>query len=185
MNKVLIIALLVLSAIGANAQKIVVDKVESDGSRIIQTKYATIYSKMFSGGAVSLCCSANDTDTVFAISLMLNEQKQEIDEGRKLLIKLNDGTILTLENINKIGPLDYEVRRVYNSVEYLVYPMYYVSREDIMQMINKGVVKLRIETDTDNLDREIKQTKMSDALKTGLSNIEKALVVKKDIYSDF
>ena len=63
--------------------------------------------------------------------------------------------------------------------------MYYVSLDDLRLMIDKGVVKLRIETDMDNLDRDIKKTKMSDILATGLSNIEQALTVKKDIYSDF
>lgn len=185
MKKILLIALLALSAMGAYAQKVVMDKVEPDGSRHILTKYTTIYSKMFSGGAAALYCIANESDTTFYISLMLNEQKPEIDEGRKLLVKLSDETILTLENAKKIGPFDYETRQVYNSIEYLVYPMYYVSRDDIMQMINKGVVKLRIETDIDNLDRDIKKTKMSDILETSLSNIDDALTVKKDIYSDF
>lgn len=185
MKKFLSIIVLVLSTIGMNAQKVTIDKVEQDGSRHVVTKYTTIYSKMMSGGAVSLYCIADDVDTTLYLSLMLNEQKIEIDEGRKLIIKLGDGTILTLENVKKIGPLDYETRTVYNSVEYLVFPRYYVSREDVIQMINKGVVKIRIETDLDNLDREIKTTKMSDALKTSLSNIDKALSIKKDIYSDF
>ena len=184
MRKVVFVFILVLSAIGLNAQKIVVDKVESDGSRLLQTKYTTIYSKMVSGGALSLCCVATESDTSFYLSLMLNEQKLEIEEGRKLVVKLSDGTILTLENTKKIGPLDYEIRQVY-SIEYLVYPMYYVSLDDLRLMIDKGVVKLRIETDMDNLDRDIKKTKMSDILATGLSNIEQALTVKKDIYSDF
>ena len=185
MRKIVFVFILVLSAIGLNAQKIVLDKVESDGSRLLQTKYTTIYSKMVSGGALSLCCVATESDTSFYLSLMLNEQKLEIEEGRKLVVKLSDGTILTLENTKKIGPLDYEIRQVYSSIEYLVYPMYYVSLDDLRLMIDKGVVKLRIETDMDNLDRDIKKTKMSDILATGLSNIEQALTVKKDIYSDF
>ncbi len=185
MRKVVLIVLLVLFTLSANAQKIIVDKVEVDGSRFLQTKYTTIYSKMVSGGALSLCCIATESDTTFYLSLMLNEQKLEIDEGRKLIIKLGDGTILTLENSKKIGPLDYEIRQVFSSIEYLVYPMYYVSHDDLRLMIDNGVVKLRIETDMDNLDREIKPTKMADILATGLSNIEKALTVKKDIYSDF
>lgn len=185
MKKVFLLALLALSTIGANAQKVIMDKVESDGNRHIQTKYTTIYTKLVSAGAVSLCCIASENDTIFGISLLLNEQKPEIDEGRKLLVKLGDGSVITLENVKKIGPLDYETRRVYNSVEYLVYPLYYASKEDVIQMINKGVTKLRIETDLENLDRDIKSSKMSDALRTGLANIEKALSVKKDLYSDF
>ena len=185
MKKTLLIVLLALVFKGANAQKVVMDKIESDGSRHILTKYTTIYSKMFTGGAAALYCIANESDTTFYISLLLNEQKPEIDKGRKLLVKLSDETILTLENAVKIGPLDYETRQVYNNIEYIVYPMYYVSRDEIMQMINTGVVKLRIETDVDNLDRDIKKTKMSDILETSLSNIMNALAVKKDIYSDF
>lgn len=185
MKKVLLLALLALSTIGASAQKVIMDKVESDGSRHIQTKYTTIYTKLTTAGAVSLYCIAKESDTIFGISLLLNEQKPEIDEGRKLLVKLGDESVITLENVRKIGPLDYETRRVYNSVEYIVYPLYYASKDDVLQMINKGVTKLRIETDIENLDRNIKSSKMSDALRNGLSNIEKALSVKKDLYSDF
>ncbi len=185
MRKLILIALLVLSSIGASAQKIIMDKVESDGSRHIQTEYKTIYSKMFTAGAISLYCLANESDTTFYISLMLNERKPEIDQGRKLLVKLDDGIILTLENIDKIGPLDYETRQVFNSVEYLVYPRYYVSLDDLMLMISKGVVKLRIETDLDNFDRDIIKAKMSDYLENSLSKIIEVLSIKKDIYSDF
>ena len=75
MRKIVFVFILVLSAIGLNAQKIVLDKVESDGSRLLQTKYTTIYSKMVSGGALSLCCVATESDTSFYLSLMINDQK--------------------------------------------------------------------------------------------------------------
>ncbi len=120
--------------------------------------------------------------------MKLTEQNPpQIDKGRKLLVKLNNGAIITLENATKIGPLDIETwKGAYNMVEYRVYPMYQVSRLDLLRMINEDVEKIRIETDeAENLDYTIKRSKMSDALYEGLKNIEQALSVKKDIYSDF
>ena len=188
-KNLLLIAVIIGFTLAANAQKVEVDKVESDGTRFIRTEYSTIYSKMFSGGAVALCCDYNQqtNDTTFYITLLLNEPNPpQIDKGRKLLVKLNDGDIITLENAKKIGPLDYETRKVYKTVEHIVYPMYQVSRLNLLRMINQNVEKIRIETDgAENLDYSIKRSKMSDALYEGLKNIEQALSVKKDIYSDF
>ena len=144
MKKLFIILFAFCYSIVTNAQKVEVDKVESDGTRFIRTEYSTIYTKMFSGGAVALCCDYNpqSNDTTFYITLLLNEPNPpQIDKGRKLLIKLNDGVIITLENAKKIGPLDYETRKVYKTVEHIVYPMYQVSRLNLLRMINQNVEK--------------------------------------------
>ena len=167
-----------------NAQKLLVDKVESNGDRLMQTKYTTIYSKLLSGGAISLICSTSAVDTLYMISLMLNEGKQQIDEGRKLLLKLEDGSILTLVNIKEIGVGDYEIRTVYHSTEYLTYPAYPVTKDELFRIINGNVVKIRIETNLELLDRTIRET-ISENLSEDYNLINKKLKEKKTIYSDF
>jgi hypothetical protein len=189
-KNLLLIASIIGFTLASNAQNVEVDKVESDGTRFIRTEYSSIYKKMFSGGSIALCCDYNSqsNDTTYYIIMKLTEQNPpQIDKGRKLLVKLNNGAIITLENATKIGPLDIETwKGAYNMVEYRVYPMYQVSRLDLLRMINEDVEKIRIETDeAENLDYTIKRSKMSDALYEGLKNIEQALSVKKDIYSDF
>ena len=140
---------------------------------------------MLSGGALSLCCNASSTDTIYMISLMLNEGKQQIDVNRKLLIKMEDGSIITLSNISKIGPSDYEIRTGGVVTEYIVYPSYPVSKEDLLRMINNDVIKIRIETDIDYIDRNINGSGWSNSLQMGLSVIEKNLKINKTIYTDF
>ena len=98
---------------------------------------------------------------------------------------MEDGSIITLENISKIGPLDYEIRTGGVVTEYLVYPNYLVSKKDLIRMINNDVVKIRVETDIDYIDRNINGSGWSNSLQMGLSIIEKNLKISKTIYSDF
>ncbi len=145
MKKIFIILFVFCYPIVANAQNVEVDKVESDGTRFIRTEYSSIYKKMFSGGSIALCCNYNSqsNDTTYYIIMKLTEQNPpQIDKGRKLLVKLNNGAIITLENATKIGPLDIETwKGAYNMVEHRVYPMYQVSRLDLLRMINEDVEK--------------------------------------------
>ncbi len=103
-----------------------------------------------------------------------------------MLIKLSDGEIITLENEKEIGPLDYETFFLSNRIIYVVQPCYYLSKENILSIIEKGIVKIRIETNIDVKDRTEKDCKrFNKLLAKGYNNIVEALKIKKDLYSDF
>lgn len=175
-----------------HAQKIVMDKAESDGKRYISTEQQTIiYGKQNFWGVItetgigmSLSCVASNNDTTWGIQLCVHE-KVQIDEGRKLLIKLSDNSIITLENIEQIGPLDYETYIGANITVYSVYPLYYVSKNNLLTMLQIGVEKIRIETNIDYIDRMVKGKTMVDVLRAQYDNIQEALSKTKDIYTDF
>lgn len=168
------------------------DKAEEDGKRYLHTEETTIvFAKQNfwgviteSGVGMSMCCVASETDTVWGIQLRVIE-KVQIDKGRKLLIKLSDNSIITLENVKEIGPVDYETYVGENYTIYYVYPLYYTSKDELLNMIQTGVEKIRIETNIGYIDRMVKGKMMTEALRKGIDNIEEALSVKKDIYSDF
>ena len=175
MKKVFVFSLFVVISFYACAQKVLIDKPDSDGRRYIATEYR----------GFSLCCYAGSSDTTWALSYYLNE-KCEIDEGRKLLIKLSDDQIITLENAKKIGPLDYESDYYSGRMHYIVYPFYYIEKDDLLSIISKGMVKVRVETNIDLIDWDEKRCKrVTESLIKEYKNISDLLQVKKDLYSDF
>ena len=191
MKILLIIIIVLLCPFYTYAQKIVMDKVEENGDRHVLTEDVTVvYAKTTlgvvrqSGVGMSLYCVAHGSDTNYYLNFRVVE-KAQIDTGRKLLLKLSDGNIITLENSKKIGPLDYDSYVGEYQVIYWVIPTYLISREDIVRIIEQGVVKIRIETDTDSIDRDVKASRIKDVLKKCLRNIDETMQKKKDIYSDF
>jgi hypothetical protein len=140
--------------------------------------------KMWTGGAVSLSCVVSGADTNYILFFKLCEFTKQMDEGRHLLIKLKNGSIITLQNIIEIGPEDYTITV---NGECLIFPAYPIPKDELLSIINDNVVKIRIETNTEMLDRNI-TGKMSKILKEDFLLINKALKEpkeKKSIYSDF
>lgn len=175
MKKRLLLTFLLISSLCIQAQKVFIDKVDSEGKRFIAT----------SPRGFSLACFAKGSDTTWALTYYLGE-KREIDRGRKMLIKLTDGQIITLENDNQIGPLDYETFFYSGSLHYVVQPMYKISKKDIMSIIQKGIIKIRIETNIDVQDRIEKDCKRFTKLFTkAYKNITKSLRTKMTLYSNF
>ena len=187
MRKILLLLSVVLTPLCGYSQclhgnVLIVNKAETDGSRHIVTGYQEIFTSGIRAGCASLICEVKKTDTIYAISLSLNEGKLYISEGRKLIIKLENDSIITLENETEIGSLEQR------TTEYgftIVEPFYLISYNDLYTIINIGVKKIRIETNTSVIDRIIKKNKMSIALKIELETIQKELATYKDLYSDF
>lgn len=163
-----------------NAQKLLIDKVDGNGERTMQTNYSKLYTKMTTGASIALGCVVKESDTTYMLCLRLSEYGKTMEKGRKLLIKLDDNSIITLVNVNNIGSSDYN--RV--GSEYQTFPIYPISKEDLFSIINGEVVKIRIETDIDLIDRDIRGT-MSGALREDYNLINKKLKENKTIYSDF
>lgn len=169
-------------------QQIYIDKIEEDGTRVICTQYVGI-GKMGFGTSVSLICAGEMDQNLFVWAIDLNipyyESHPQIDEGRFLLIKLKNGEIIELKNNTKIGPADYtyEVRE-YSTI-YNVSPSYYLTEDNIKAIIEKGVEKLRVETNLGQNDIEVNKNRFSKAIKTSYELIKERFTIKKDKYSDF
>ncbi|MBQ3580600.1 MAG: hypothetical protein II975_06410 [Bacteroidales bacterium] len=172
-----------------NSKNVTSDELNSNGDRIITTGISPIFRSLYGGGAAGLSCIVSGVDTFFVLRLQLNYTSTPpcINQGCKLILKLSDNSLITLENIYKIGRADYEIVELFNSIEYYVFPGYKVSHNDLRRMIDIGVKKIRIETDSDLQDNSISGNKMSKALSKSLDAIENALRTSKgkSIYSDF
>ena len=189
-----------------SAQTIDINKVEDDGSHfILTTREYSGFPGIFIGlGAVK--GDIGDKDTVMyqlKIRYGTTSQKTTIDEGRKLLLKLSDSTIIVLQNLSKIDVFDNksEITRLssgYTYTTHFVFPTYPISEKDLQRIMDLEVCKIRLEYDTGDytiaedkkeykgkLKKALHTNNFSTIIRTAYQNIQKAFYEKKDIYSDF
>lgn len=172
---------------GSIARGVSVDKVEGDGQRTVLSMSNNLYTEWNSAAAFRLACFVSSKrDTTFVLMLTLNEGKMQIDEGRKLLIKFDDNSIMELSNITRIGPADYEYRVTKYGTDYYVQPAYAITEKQIHELMTKKAVKVRIEHDIDQIDRELSDlNKLGKGITAAYESIKEALGKSKNIYSDF
>lgn len=171
-----------------SVQKVIqVDKTEEDGKRTISSKRYNLYRGWSTSIGYNLdCIILAEGDTSFFLGLIIQEDTRlRIDEGRKLLIKFEDGTLMELMNFTRIGPGDYTYSVSSSSVSYYMRPFYSITQEQIKQLMTKRASKIRIEHDIDVIDRNITAEKMSNGISEAYTIIMKALKTPKTIYSDF
>lgn len=186
MKKILFLFLLALYSINSLSQ-VTVNKVEQDGSRIILTEEFRIYDyKLTSCGFARLNCviDSNGEENYF-LGLTLNEGIMTFNKGRKLLLKFQDDSIMELENIEEIELTDNKLEQSLSHSFYLVYPEYPVTKEQIQNIINNEIVKIRIENNSEYFDRNIKKNKFSKGIKSAYEDIQEKKLTKKDIYEGF
>ena len=185
MKKILLVTLCLFFSANMFSQ-IRIDKVEEDGSRYIITEHDNIYTKMTTAASLYLnYILMNSGDENYYITLCLNEGKMEFDKGRKLLLKFKDNSVMELVNCDEIGSTDYKYNVTRFGTDYLTYPTYNVTEEEIQKIIDGNVVKIRIENNIEYFDRDIKRNKFSKALKTAYDAINAQKNVKNDIYEGF
>ena len=162
-----------MSILNLNAQKLAVDKVESDGSRTIVSYAYPFYKDIMSGdyAEFNVGCIAHNENKSFYITFNICDKYRtvNIEKGRKLLVKLENDSII----------------ESYNEFSHSTNSSYLLSEEQIKKILNGNVVKIRIERDVDVIDKEIRKNKFSKRVKEAYDNIIKALQTSKDIYSDF
>ncbi len=185
MKKCALILFLVYSSLTVFAQTtkttIVVDK-EQNGRRIILTKREFLYSDGDHHANFGLSCSEDKYYRSFILFIDFYEGKLQMEKGARLLLKFDDGSVIELRNQKKIGPYDYEVTK---NVEYHVEAMYKITPQQIKEMMDKTLVKIRIEHSIGEIDREVQSKLLPLVLNCNLFDINDALEKPKDFYSDF
>ena len=185
MKKFLLLAVCVISSTIAFAQ-IKADKVEEDGSRWIVTDNTNLYKGWTNAAAFNLSYSLKvNGEETYEITLCLNEGKMQFEEGRKLLIKFKDGSMMELKNNKKIGPADYKYQTSSSGTSYFTFPHYSVTEEEIQKIIDGEAIKIRVENDIEFFDRDIKKNKFSKGLKNAYEAIKAKKETKNDVYEGF
>ena len=160
MKKFLTLLLVLLSGLSAYAggPKIVIDKVEEDGSRVVFTSEETLYTTWSSGSSFGLSATvAKDGSVLYFLNLTLNEGDITMEKGRKLLLKLKSGETIELQISNPIGPGDYTIHQSSLGIDHLYHPFYPISEEVIQKLLKDDVVKVRVEDDAEHYDRNVKK----------------------------
>lgn len=186
-----ILLLLCVSCIGVGEKGLIMDKVELNGNRKIISKPQKLYSSFSSlrnkVSYYNLFCEVfPKNDTIFIMMLTLNEGKLQIDEGRKLLIKFEDESVMELSNFTRIGPADYQYEVTSDGTNYYVIPWYLITRKQIHELMTKKAVKVRIEHNVGQIDCELTDlNRLSKGMTAAYESIKDALSKNKNIYSDF
>lgn len=189
MKKFLLVIALAALAFGAKAQKIELDKVESDGSRFIFCSLESIRS--MSDKVVFLvslnAAQTKDGITLFDIMLEANASKPiSVPKSGKLLIKLTDDSVIELqtkiEYTDKIGSVKNASGYVYTN--YTIAPSFELTTAQI-ERICKGVKKIRLETSLEPIDKEFKKDKIGAIVSAEYELLKKALADKKGFSDGF
>lgn len=177
----------------AFGQSVAVDKYSvEDSTRILVSNSKFLYQTISNSTMFSLGCVVTPSGRkLWSLHLRIEEYKMTISQGRKFLIKFDDGTVMQLENHTEIGPADYDYKVTSSGTKYSVSPNYVITEDQIMQIIKGNVVKVRIENNTGYIDREMrgftkkKPSKFPEYLNEMYQNIQQALSSERKITDDF
>lgn len=187
MKKLLLILVLGIVGLYANAQEILTDRT-TEIARIVSTKGELIRNGLSDKTPYMMYLSATDFEgeVFYDVGLMFVEYtSRAFPKDGVILVRVADGEVLEFTNSlkesdsrDRIGALLGDTMVYYNSVLFLA------TREQLEKM-KLGVLKIRIETSTSHIDIEYKNDKLGAAIGVHLANIDAALAGKKDIRDDF
>lgn len=196
MKNFFVMLFLLLAGEQMSAQKILADKVEENGDRAVITTidysgFRGIYVGMSSGKVASI------DSTLYNIEIQIgSSSRHSISKGRKLLLKLSDNTIITLENSDDISTVDNKYEVIGTSTIYYAYPTYPLTNEQLTKICDNEVIKVRLEYDTHEYTIEIEEpknkkkvnknnNKFSSIIREAYANIQNVYKKEKNIYTDF
>lgn len=184
MKKIILLALLYVVCSVSYAQGIFADEITGEGQRLI-TGVPVHISDITDDVEllVSLCYSDYEGVSTYAIALTPALKSEFcVKEGMRLLLKDRDGNVMELKAMNDA----YSIQKVvdtFHSIYYLT-AFYEVSEETLTQLCS-GIIKMRLEYNNGAFDKEWREDKMGEVLKTELADIKRKVSIEKDFYSGF
>lgn len=190
MKKILILFLTIFSCFSNIAAKeknyIDSDNVDVSGNRTITSKDETLYTA--NGGFMTkhrLIAKVNSAgDSTFFLLIRFNGNKMTMEEGSALLLKLGSGKNIELKS-NRVGPADIDFVSTMIGSTYFVNGFYEITEEQIQEIIENDVIKIRVQWSGGTFDKEIKKQAMSKMLSKAYPAIKAALSEQKSLYDDF
>lgn len=142
-----------------------VNKTNQDGSLLIATDerwYRTGFTDTHPMG-FSVIAKCNEGMSSYLLQISINSmQSFKIPNGALLLIKTLDNEVIelkqTLEDYNTEDIIGEYIPYANTSV-HTMYGLYPISESELAQIANSGIIKIRIETELQNLDSEYKSKK--------------------------
>lgn len=188
MKKILLIFVAFIGFHSMQAQEknyIASDNIDTEGWRTIFSKAENIYSTFNTGAGGQLEALVSPSgDVTYFFRICFNEGKFTMVEGSLLLLKLGDGSTMELHS-NHIGPSDYTYNVTKYGTVYYVWPIYEITEEQIHQIADFDVTKIRVQFDGGTVDRDIKKGKLSKLFSKAYPAIKSALTQTKSVYDNF
>lgn len=155
MKKLLFAIIAIIITFSANAQKCDYLKNEVDaftGEKIVITNFVNINKKFTSKHFFAHSFGFSGGFYFISIKLTGGGESLFISKGNKLLLKLNDDSILELEASE---PQKTEFRSVNGASYSFIVPTYHILKEQLEQIANTGVKLIRMETSENQYDSEV------------------------------
>lgn len=179
------------SVASAQTVGIFIDKTEADGSRFIASESVNCRNGMSDKHPMFFAVTRFSLNNRIEWSLSVDFpdiKSFKIPEGGRLLMKLSDDNIIelkqtlpTAETIDIVG--------TYNNMAgirtYTMRGNYAITEAQIAQIAEKGVVKIRVERDTDTFDVNYKKNKVGSAISSAYEAIKEAAAGSSDLKSGF
>lgn len=152
----------------------------NNGIRLLMPRYEKAFNRLSKDCRMSLWMRMSDADTTYLISMRVrvedNGTPSDILVGNQLIMKLNDDQKIALRNVTDGSGVKVDGGAVAYSIGYtaIAIPvslnvnqaLYPLTKEELNAIIKKGVSKVRIEFETENLDVNIMYNKIGTLLKT-------------------
>lgn len=188
MKIVLVILFIIAHLVPTFGQKIIHDRIESDGKRLITTDEFVCRNLT---DKVVLACSLSyfefkEYSNIHLVTNISADHPLEIKDGSRMLIKLFDDSVIELTS-----SLDTKTHRqkIYaGAIITYIHTMdvyFYINEEQLNNIITKGVKKIRIETYPEYYDNVFKKDKMGKQLGERLQILEQAISLPKKFDDNF
>lgn len=179
----------------AYSQSIVVNKVNQDGSRIVSTDEYVIKTGFTDRTPFLYSIKAYispDKEITYYLGLRINSMYNiTIPQNGIILFKTKSGKVI--ESKQQLD--DYKTEDVIGTYFPIIgmtihssHGVYPISYEDLLDLATEGAVKVRVETNTENLDANYSEKKtntFSEELSSRLSLVNKISTQKNDIREGF
>lgn len=179
------------SAAFAQTVGIFIDKTETDGSRFIASESVNCRNGMSDRHPMFFAVtrfSAGDR-VEWSLNIDYPDVKPfKIPEGGGILIKLSDDSVIELK---QTLPTDETIDIVgtYNNMAgirtYTMRGAYAITETQIAEIAEKGVVKIRVERETDTFDVNYKKNRVGNAVSAAYEAVKMAAAGSSDLKSGF
>lgn len=187
MKRILLFLIVFIPLLGFSktTPQIVFDKVNSDGSRLIGcsnfplNKFTDKYKTWISLSVIQIDDSVN-----YYISLKITASSPlHIKSNSSALIKLSTDKVIHLKTDFDYSDDIGEYQNMANISIYTVNSMYPVSENLIQEITKYGIKKIRIETNLENIDKELNNNKLKELaifLEEEYQLLQNAIITKEN-----
>lgn len=222
MKKALIVSLVAvaLATVSCSPLKLVMNSTDSKGVRTLVTSDQTLMSNFKGSMDIAMAARVEKKDTILALIVTIDANSGHglFNKGNKMMIRLNDDSVIELTNLYDkeyeekeetyvtnstrqrfdyayaydfyTGTIDvypYMVNQmvpeVRTNTKNLSYALYLISKKQLNNVITKGVKKLRVEIENDDID--MNETSSVSGLFQGMYTIIQEGLGKNHVRTEF